>query len=185
MSNANQSVLFIQGGGDDAYDWDAKLARSLEKNLGTGFTVTYPRMPDEANPNYLAWKKCVLEELDKLGGGTVLVGHSIGASMLVKMLAEDDVKPSLKGVFLISAPFLHEREGWQFPEAAPRADAANRLPKGVPLFFYHGEADETVPLAHLALYAKAFPQAVTHALPGRNHQLNDDLSEVAHDIRKL
>jgi hypothetical protein len=38
---------------------------------------------------------------------------------------------------------------------------------------------------HVDLYAKAIPQAVTRRLEGRNHQLNDDLGDVASDIRSL
>ena len=56
---------------------------------------------------------------------------------------------------------------------------------GVPVFLYHGRDDEIVPFAHAGLYAKALPHAVVRPLDGRNHQLNDDLSEVAADIRRL
>lgn len=185
MPNANQSVLFIQGGGEDAHAWDERLANSLREKLGPGYDVVYPRMPNESDPNYQAWKECVRAELKKLGEPAVLVAHSIGASMLVKMLTERNARRSLKGIFLIAAPFVHEREGWQWKEAEPPANPATRMPKGVPLFLYHGRDDEEVPFAHLALYAKAFPRAITRALPGRNHQMNDDLTEVAADIRKL
>jgi pimeloyl-ACP methyl ester carboxylesterase len=54
-----------------------------------------------------------------------------------------------------------------------------------PLFIYHGSADETAPVAHADLYARALPRAVVRRLDGRDHQLNDDLSEVAADIRQL
>ena len=50
-------------------------------------------------------------------------------------------------------------------------------------FFYHSRDDETVPFAHLALYAQKFPQATIRELNGRGHQLNNDLSEVAEDIK--
>jgi hypothetical protein len=53
------------------------------------------------------------------------------------------------------------------------------------LHFYHGRDDEIVPFAHLGLFAREFPNAVIHQLDGRNHQLSDDLSEVARDIRQL
>jgi hypothetical protein len=35
------------------------------------------------------------------------------------------------------------------------------------------------------MYAGLFPQAVIHRLRGRDHQLNDDLKEVARDIERL
>jgi hypothetical protein len=37
--------------------------------------------------------------------------------------------------------------------------------------------------AHADLYARAVPQARLHRLPGRDHQLNNDLSDVAKAIR--
>jgi len=43
----------------------------------------------------------------------------------------------------------------------------------------------TAPVAHVDLYAKAIPQAVVRRLRGRDHQLNNDMSEVAADIRCL
>lgn len=178
-------VLFIQGGGEDAHVWDAKLARSLEEKLGRGYTVNFPKMPNEADPNYRAWKRRILGELKALGDGTVLVGHSIGGSMVMKMLADGEIAERLAGVFIIAAPFVHEREGWQWKEAELPAHPAAKLPEDTSLFLYHGREDEEVPFSHLALYEKTFPHAVSRALSGRNHQMNDDLAEVAEDIRKL
>jgi len=178
-------VLFVQGGGQDAHDWDAKLARSLEEKLGRDYSVSFPKMPNEADPNYLAWKRQICDELEVLGDGTVLVGHSIGASMVIKMLAEGAIAQKLGGVFLIAAPFMHEQDGWQWKEAELPANAADALPRGTPLYLYHGREDEEVPFSHLALYTTALPQAIVRALAGRNHQMNNDLTEVAKDIGKL
>jgi hypothetical protein len=48
---------------------------------------------------------------------------------------------------------------------------------------FQGLRDETVPPSHAGLYALAIPQAQVHQLPGRDHQLNNDLSEVADAVR--
>ena len=53
----------------------------------------------------------------------------------------------------------------------------------MPVHIFHGLADDTAPPAHADLWARAIPQAVVHKLPGRDHQLNDDLSEVAAVVR--
>ena len=42
-----------------------------------------------------------------------------------------------------------------------------------------------MPLSHLEMFATAFPEATIRRLEGRNHQLDDDLSEVAHDISAI
>jgi len=48
-----------------------------------------------------------------------------------------------------------------------------------------GEDDREVPVAHVDRYAAAIPHAHVHRLEGRDHQLNNDLSEVAREIREL
>jgi predicted alpha/beta hydrolase family esterase len=177
-------VLFVQGGGDGAYDADAKLVASLREALGPDYHVNYPRMPDENDLEYDAWRRRIAEELTR-AGEAVLVGHSIGASVIAKVLAESTPRPALAGVFLIATPFWHDHEVWKWEEAELPRDVGARLPAGVPIFLYHGRDDETVPLRHVDMYATAIPQAVVRRLPGRNHQLNDDLSEVARDIKQL
>jgi pimeloyl-ACP methyl ester carboxylesterase len=66
-----------------------------------------------------------------------------------------------------------------------RPDLADRLPRGVPIFLYHGRDDDTVPCGHVELYARALPRAEVRRLAGRDHQLNNRLTEVATDIRRL
>jgi pimeloyl-ACP methyl ester carboxylesterase len=50
---------------------------------------------------------------------------------------------------------------------------------------FQGLEDDTVPPAHADLYARAIPQAQLHWLPGRDHQLRNELGDVATLIRKL
>jgi predicted alpha/beta hydrolase family esterase len=177
-------VLFIQGGGEGAHEADAKLAASLQAELGTGYEVRFPKMPNEDAPEYPDWVRSISEELAALGEGAVLVAHSLGASMVIKFLVEGRNPRALAGVFLIASPFWGDGN-WEWPEVELPAGARARLTNTGPLFFYHGSEDEIVPVAHLDLYAKAFPDAPVHRLSGRDHQLNDNLSEVAADIARL
>jgi predicted alpha/beta hydrolase family esterase len=178
-------VLFIQGAGQAVHDaWDDKLVRSLERALGGGYTVLYPRMPDEADPRYSPWKAVLVNELDKLNAGAILIGHSVGGTFLIHALAEHPAKRRPGAVSLIGAPFIGDG-GWPSDEIERPADLAERLPPELPLFLYHGTADDVVPFEHLELYAKLLPQAVIRRLRDRNHQLDNDLSDVARDIRSL
>jgi pimeloyl-ACP methyl ester carboxylesterase len=88
------------------------------------------------------------------------------------------------GVFLIAVPFCGPG-GWDCGGFVLPNDLGARIPDRVPLFLYHGREDEVVPFAHVELFARALPQAAVRRLDGRNHQLNDDLSDVAGDIRRL
>lgn len=181
----NRQLLFVQGGGQGTHDeWDHKLVQSLERELGPDYEVRYPRMPEEENPQYARWKPALQSELKKLPPGAVLVGHSVGGTILLRLLAEDFSAATFGGVFLLSAPFVGAG-GWSSTELEFPNDLAARLPKGAPIHFYQGLADETVPPLHADLYARAVPQARVHRLRGRDHQLSNDLKEVAREIQSL
>ena len=178
-----REVLFVQGGGRGAHQVDASLVASLANELGSDYEVHYPIMPHEDRPDYPAWNRILIEQLARLGDGVILVGHSVGATIVVWSLAEGQPQHQMAGVFLIAAPFVGDG-GWQIEDFAPPKDIGTRVPD-VPIYLYHGREDETVPFAHVDLYAAALPQAFVRRLAGRNHQLDDDLSEVARDISGL
>ncbi len=67
-------------------------------------------------------------------------------------------------------------------ELADLGHGAAKLPPGARVHVFHGLQDETAPPSHAGLYARAIPQAHVHQLPGRDHQLNNDLGEVAEAI---
>jgi hypothetical protein len=180
-----RQVLFVHGAGGGAYAEDEKLVESLREKLGSGYTVRYPMMPNEADPDYSVWKHAISRELALMGDDAILVGHSIGGSVIIKVLADGDVGQSIAGVFLVAAPFWHDHEVWRWKEVALPKDAADLLPRRTPVFLYHGRADEVVPFSHVEMYARALPRAIVRRLDDRNHQLNDDLTELAEDISRL
>jgi len=180
-----KQVLFIQGGGAGVHDnWDSKLVASLARKLGPGYDIRYPRMPDEDDPSYPAWKSALDEEIAALDDAAVLVGHSLGATILINALAEHAPRQKLAGVFLISAPFVGPG-GWPSEDIKPKRDLGALLPPATPIYLYQGSEDETAPSAHVDLYKQAIPHAQVRKLEGRDHQLNDDLSEVAADISRI
>lgn len=181
----DRTVVFIQGAGEGAYREDSKLAEDLGLQLGPGYRVRFPEMPNEADADYETWTKTILEEIAVAGNGAILVGHSVGGSVAIKLMTDRPPKQSVAGLFLISAPFWHDDDFWHWKEARLPPDAAARLPDGMPLFLYHGREDKAVPFSHVEMYAAVFPRATVHRLPGRDHQLNGDLTEVAYDIRRL
>ncbi len=183
MSTKKQ-VLFIQGAGQGAHEMDGKLVASLRNALGAEYDVLYPKMPEEEDAGYEAWKAQLSKELAASEGKIILAGHSAGAAILLKYLSEERVARPIAGIFLIAAPYFGA-EKWQVDKVTLAEDFASRLPKGAPLFFYHSRDDETVPFAHLALYAKKIPQATIREFVGRGHQFSNDLSEVAADMASL
>ena len=183
MVGARQ-ILFIQGGGTGTHDqWDNKLVDSLSRHLGDGTEVRYPRMPDEDDPRIARWGPAIRRAVAHLDDGAIVVGHSVGATILVNALAEQPPESELEAIVLIAAPFVGDG-GWLSDEFELPKDLGARLPPGVPVHVFHGLVDETAPPSHADLFAQAIPQAQVHRLPGRNHQLNNDLSDVAKAIAR-
>lgn len=177
-------LLFIQGGGQGAYEADEKLAMNLQDLLGSDYDVLYPRMPDEEKPEYEAWKDQIVKDLTTLDGEVIVVGHSFGASLLLKYLSEEELTKPIAGVFLIAPPYWGA-EDWEVEEYALSEDFVSKLSKIQPMFFYHSRDDEWVPFTHLTLYKEKLPKAVIREVDGRGHQFNNDMSEVAQDIKNL
>ena len=180
-----QQVLFIQGAGDGTYEeWDSKLVAGLRTELGGGYEVRYPRMPDEDDPSEDAWGPAIRAQLDALGDGAVVVGHSVGGTILVHELARRRPALRLGGIVLVATPFIGDG-GWPADGLELPDDLGAQLPPDVPVHLFHGLDDDTAPPAHADLYAHAIPQSQLHLLPGRDHQLGNDLREVASEIRAL
>jgi predicted alpha/beta hydrolase family esterase len=175
-------VLFVHGAG--GYEEDKELVANLRDALGAAYDVRYPKMPEQDSPQYEAWKDQIARELTALDGDVILVGHSLGASILLKYLSEEKVEKPIAGLFLVAPPYWGA-EDWEVSEYELRRDFAAKLPKELPAYFYHSRDDEWVPFVHLALYAEKLPQATIREFDGRGHQFNDNLSEVARDIRRL
>jgi uncharacterized protein len=178
-----KEVLFIQGGGQGANVADEKLVNSLRNALGPKYEVRYPKMPNEEHSSYQALKSWIAKELEALHGEVILVGHSVGASIVLKYLSEEKPEQPIAGLFLVASPYWGA-EQWQIKEFALRERFVSGLPTGLPIFFYQSRDDEVVPFAHLKMYQEKLPQATFRELDGRGHQLNDDLSEVARDIKR-
>jgi predicted alpha/beta hydrolase family esterase len=180
-----RQVLFIQGGGAGVHDeWDDKLVASLGRELGRDYEIRYPRMPDESDPRYSAWRPTIDREIATLDDGALLVGHSVGGTILINALADSAPKRKLAAVVLVAAPFVGNG-GWPSEEIEPMDNLGDRLPPVTDIYLFHGDADETAPVTHVDLYAKAIPSARTRRLKGRDHQLDNDMSEVAAAIKSL
>jgi predicted alpha/beta hydrolase family esterase len=138
-------------------------------------------MPRPADPQYWSWARRI-DDLIAHTRRPVVVGHSFGASILLKLLAESVRRPAFAGLFLVATPFW----GPHFPEFALPPDFGARLRNVSPLYLYQSRDDPEVSLEHLERYRHALPHAVVRVLDGRGHEFNQpDFPELAADIRRL
>lgn len=180
-----KNVLFIQGGGDDeGYDMDARLVASLQAALGKDYDVKYPKMKsDESAPDYGRLQQ-IGQEIAAIHGEVILAGHSFGASLLLKYLSEREVNKKIAGLFLMSTPFWSGDEDWK-QGFKLMENFADKLPPTIPVFLYHCRDDEEVPFSHFNIYRQKLTGATFREIASGGHQLNNDLSLVARDIKAL
>ena len=135
-----RQLLFVQGGGKGVHDeWDNKLVESLLGALGEDYEVHYPRMPSEDEPRYAPWKATLERAFETLRDGAILVGHSVGGTILVRVLAEQSSARKFGALFLIATPFVGAG-GWSTDDLQFPPDLGARLPGNVPIHLYHGLA---------------------------------------------
>lgn len=179
------NILFIHGAGDGGYEVDVKLVASLRKVLGTAYKVHAPRMPADEVPYFgSGWLKKIDEDISSIKGAVILAGHSLGASMLLKYLSEKKIKKNISGIFLVAPPFWTGNEAWKDPLKL-QEDFSDKLPKEIPTFFYQCKDDDVVPFDHFTIYKQNIPWAVFCEMSHGGHQLNNDLTPVANDIKSL
>ncbi|MCK9687093.1 alpha/beta hydrolase [Scleromatobacter humisilvae] len=180
-------VLFIQGASDGAHAADRALADALGSALGDGFRVHFPHMPHEEAPDNDVWRRAISTALHRTPA-TFLVAHSAGAAIVADMLArggEDAAAlAALPGVLLLAPPFVGAG-GWKLDGFRLDEPVQPETLAGLPLQLYFGSADTTVPPAHADLYARRFPGATIHRLPGCGHQFEGWMAHVARDVRAL
>ena len=176
----SQDVLVIHGAGEPRLrSGEVYWKRMLGDALGTDYVIRAPRMPEPDDPQYSAWA----DYIARLVSGAacpVLVGHSFGASTLLKYLALAEPRPAFRGIFLVATPFW----GGDFPEFALTPEQLQRLRSITPMFFYQSKDDKVVEVAHFHKYQQALPQATFRLLDDRGHEFDQDsFRELVDDIR--
>ena len=145
----------------------------------------FPKMPNESDPDYKRWNKDIDRRLARINREIVLVGHSVGGTILLKYLSEETISLPVTGLFVLAAPYVNADENWQDDASALKPDFGSRLSSIRHISLYHCRDDEVVPFDHLALYAAKLPQATTRGFRSGGHEFRDVLSKTATDIRRL
>jgi uncharacterized protein len=181
-----KQMLIIHGAGvqvlhRQSTDWQA----SLQDALGAEYEVLTPQMPGPETPRYAAWKSRLEESLGLLDDKSILIGHSLGGSVLLKYLSEETCEKSICGLFVVAAPCWGADQEWQSDEFTFRRAFSSllRIPR---IFLYHSRDDEAVPFTHLDHLKEKLPSAIVRALNGRGHEFNkEEFPEIVNDIKGL
>jgi uncharacterized protein len=180
-----KQVLFVHSGGSQGlHEGSNDLVAWLRLALGPPYEVLYPLMPNPDQPVYEQWKQELKKELARLDEGIILIGHSLGGSVILKLLSEEKFTKKIDGIFMIGSPYWGKRN-WKVNEYELKHDFPVCLPDVGEMYLYHSRKDAVVPFKHLSYYAEKLPFANVRALGGSEHIFSSGLPELARDIKSL
>lgn len=181
-----KQVLFIHSAGtQDFHQGSSNLLAYLKDSLGDEYNLLYPKMHNPENPEYKLWKVQLEKEFSALDGEAFLIGHSLGASVLLKYLSEKIINCTISGLFMIAAPYWGKDDDWQANAYILPEDFTTKLPQISHIFLYHSHHDEVVPAKHLEYYKQKLPKAHIHILDDNEHYFNNGLPKLIDDIKGL
>jgi uncharacterized protein len=177
-------LLLHSSGPQGPGEGTAPLADRLREELGSEYEIDFPIMPGLDDPHYVSWSERLGEILAEIDEPIVVVGHSLGASVFLKYLAEGRPAEQVSGIVLLATPYWGESDWeaeWALPGGWP--DGTTELP---PTHLFHSSDDEVIPFSQLELYRERLPNATFHPLEGRGHLYDrGDLIEVLEAIREV
>ncbi|MES2826746.1 MAG: alpha/beta hydrolase [Bacteroidota bacterium] len=168
------------GPGQGSYD----LVVYLRKALGEDYEVLFPLIENPEAPTYEMFKTLFKHQFDAITEPVILIGHSLGGSMLLKYLSEETIDIEIAGVFLIAIP-QWSSDGWDVASFALKKDFETTLPALGSVFFYQGTRDPVVPLAHLNFYKAHLKNAVFRELEVGDHAFQNGLPELVGDLLRV
>lgn len=180
-------VMFIHGAGALGHiRGEASLSHALRQALETSDHRFFsPRMPNPDNPEYEPWKTTILSELNTLDSNVILVGHSLGGSVLLKMLSEETSPNIIAGLCLVAVPYWGIDDDWDNEEYILPTGFESKLDAIPHLFLYHSRDDPIVPYDHAVAYAKKLPRATFRTIDGDRHRFERGLASIITDISTM
>jgi len=180
-----KQVLFVHCGGTQGPNCGSRdLVDYLKEELGVHYDVLYPQMPDPDNPQYALWKHTLVETLHYADDNIILVGHSLGGSVLLKFLSEEIPEKNIGGLFLIAPPFFSATT-WHVDDFIMQDCLFQRLQQVEHIFLYHSRDDEVVPISHQVLYSNRLPTAAVRELAIGGHLFTSGIGDLVDDIKTL
>jgi uncharacterized protein len=162
-------ILFLHSAGPQhGEEGSAKLVQYITEKLSAHYQIIAPIMPNPDDPTYEAWKNALKEIFKIIDDGIILIGHSLGGSVLLKFLSEEQPRQEIRSLYLVAVPFWGF-EDWDVSEFQLADDFAKRLPPISTIHIFHSKDDQIVSLNHGERYAAEIPGAVYHELNGYGH----------------
>jgi predicted alpha/beta hydrolase family esterase len=130
-------------------------------------------MPNKQSADYVAWKIWFERHFDFLSDQPiVLIGHSLGATFLLKYLSENHFTKKILQIHLV-APYVTDEESERLLKIATfkfdieKISLINKICDDINL--WHSVEDPAVPFSHSEIVLQYLPTAKLHKFTDRGH----------------
>lgn len=167
-----------------------KWTQKLVDDLGDGYEVILPPMPNKQNAKYEEWKIWFERHFPHLEDGAILMGCSLGAMFLGKYLSENELPFTPKAVVLMAGLWRLTSENDDLykdcedflvtPESL--VELGDKYEK---IIIMHSKDDFVVPFSHGEALSAVLPQARFMVFEDKNHFLIEEFPELVALVREI
>lgn len=183
--NYDQYVSDLRAFTIDPFAEKKKWRTTLSEALGDEYEVFLPQMPNKMNAKYLEWEIWFEKYLPFLKDGVILIGHSLGASFLLRYLSQKNLSIKVGGLYLIAAPYFEkdQEEGGDFCfDEVHLPLIAQKVAK---IVLIHSKDDVVVPFTHFEKLMSGFPNAESIVFDDKGHFNQESFPELIAHICNL
>ena len=133
-----------------------------------GHEVVVPNLPNPEDPDPEEWTKVLVEKIGSIDDETIILGHSLGASMVLRFLEAAEAKSTPRGCILVSPPWMIKAEalrGFFMSEL----DFDVLMWKASRFVVVHSRDDKVIQFDHAEKYAKVLHAKLIEGAPGDEH----------------
>jgi len=158
---------------------------TLQDELGEGYEVLMPSMPNAMNAKYLEWRIWFEKFIPYMEDEVILLGHSLGGIFLTKYLSENVLPRKIRGIFLVAPPFDTRDSDFSLADFIQPGSADRLWSQCGNVAFYFSSDDEVVPISNMEAYKAMLPFARYSIYGDRGHFNQEKFPELVEDIRSL
>lgn len=161
---------------------------TLSKNLGKGYEIIQPAMPNKNNAQYVEWKLWFKKLIPYLNKEIILIGHSLGGTFLAKYLSENNFPKKIKATFLLAAPFGNwdnKKLGYSLASFKLPQNLDKLQKQGGKIFIYQSKDDPVVPFDDCKKYNAKLKNSKLRIFTNKKHFNQERFPELIKDIKNI
>jgi predicted alpha/beta hydrolase family esterase len=163
-----------------AKDWKS----GLEKNLGAGYQVVAPTMPNGSNVHYIEWKIMFEKVLTVLNDEVTLIGHSLGGIFLMKYISDNIINKKIRKMIVVAPPF-DNASGEDLREFALDKNALAVIREKVSnIVLFQSRDDMVVPYENALHYKDVIPMLDIRIFEDKGHFNMESFPELVEEIKR-